>query len=207
MAILVSKKRLNTMQAWIKRYDDGSEVLQSYNTDVVFKTSSGKYIRLWKGWSMSTMKQVRAYCGLSLRELPFSDGTYEKVARTPKRSGYAMQCRTLVSLPISYWKGIGLKSMIDRVDNHYLKDLVLSYNTAYRKEIKQTYKNNEKILRLFAAMSICVLKGIPKYKNKTIEEERKYVDLAAAAALYDYDFKTLYNTCLKEDYAEFGELN
>ena len=44
----IERKRLNYMQAYIKYYDDGSQILQSYNTDVVKRTPDGQYIRLWE---------------------------------------------------------------------------------------------------------------------------------------------------------------
>ena len=84
----IERKRLNYMQAYIKYYDDGSQILQSYSTDVVKRTPSGKYIRLWKSWSPSTMKQVKAYCGHYFRGLPYEDGTYEDLKASHTRKGY-----------------------------------------------------------------------------------------------------------------------
>ena len=55
----IAKSRVDYMQAWIKEYEDGTLVLQSYDTDVVRRTPSGQYIRLWEGWSVSTSRQVQ----------------------------------------------------------------------------------------------------------------------------------------------------
>jgi hypothetical protein len=52
----------------IKRFDDGSEVLQSYATDVLKKTADGVFIRLWGGWSATTGTHIKSYCGMSKKE-------------------------------------------------------------------------------------------------------------------------------------------
>jgi hypothetical protein len=56
-------------KAIVKRFDDGSEVLQSYTTDVLKRTADGRYIRLWSGWSMTTGTHIKSYCGMSKKEL------------------------------------------------------------------------------------------------------------------------------------------
>lgn len=55
-------------KAKIKAFADGSEVLQSYNTDVLKRTADGRYIRLWAGWSMTTGTHIKSYCGMTKKE-------------------------------------------------------------------------------------------------------------------------------------------
>lgn len=55
-------------KAIIKRFADGSEVLQSYNTDILKKTAEGVFIRLWGGWSATTGIHIKSYCGMSKKE-------------------------------------------------------------------------------------------------------------------------------------------
>lgn len=55
-------------KAIIKQFTDGSEVLQSYNTDVLKKTAEGVFIRLWGGWSATTGTHIKSYCGMSKKE-------------------------------------------------------------------------------------------------------------------------------------------
>ena len=55
-------------KAKIKVFADGSEVLQSYNTDVLKKTAEGVYLRLWDGWSATTGTHIKSYCGMTKKE-------------------------------------------------------------------------------------------------------------------------------------------
>ena len=55
-------------KAKIKVFADGSEVLQSYATDVLKKTAEGVFIRLWDGWSATTGTHIKSYCGMSKKE-------------------------------------------------------------------------------------------------------------------------------------------
>lgn len=55
-------------KAIIKQFADGSEVLQSYNTDVLKKTAEGVFVRLWSGWSATTGTHIKSYCGMSKKE-------------------------------------------------------------------------------------------------------------------------------------------
>ena len=53
--------------------DDGSEILQSYETQVVRKYPDGTLHRLWDGMSNTTARHIKAFCGLNAkqyRELP-----------------------------------------------------------------------------------------------------------------------------------------
>lgn len=55
-------------KAIIKRFADGSEVLQSYTSDVLKKTAEGVFVRLWGGWSATTGSHIKSYCGMSKKE-------------------------------------------------------------------------------------------------------------------------------------------
>lgn len=55
-------------KAKIKQFADGSEVLQSYETDVLRKTAEGVYLRLWGGWSATTGTHIKSYCGMTKKE-------------------------------------------------------------------------------------------------------------------------------------------
>lgn len=62
-------------KALVKVYEDGSEILQSYQTNVLYRSPSGELFRLWDGWSMTTGRHVAAFCGIGKREyenLPFA---------------------------------------------------------------------------------------------------------------------------------------
>lgn len=50
-------------KAVVKIADDGSETLFSYNTPIVRKNGD-KIVRLWDGWSLTTGRHVKAFCGL-----------------------------------------------------------------------------------------------------------------------------------------------
>lgn len=192
MANLIETKRLNYMNAYVKRYDDGSEILQSYSTDVVKKTSSGKYIRLWHAWSPSTMKQVKTWCGHYFRGLPYEDGTYEDLTPEYKRSGYNM-AGLCVSREVAFWTGNRLSEIQRGFSDSSLNEVMFHYNTACDKELKIIYKKDEKALRLLAAIKICVLRKFdPKRETKALREESKYPDIAMAAKLYNYSFEKLW---------------
>lgn len=55
-------------KAIIKQFADGSEVLQSYTTDVLKKTAEGVFVRLWANWSATTGTHIKSYCGMSKKE-------------------------------------------------------------------------------------------------------------------------------------------
>lgn len=41
--------------------DNGEKVLQSYNTEVCKITSGGEFVRLWGGYSLTTMRHVNSF--------------------------------------------------------------------------------------------------------------------------------------------------
>lgn len=48
--------------------DDGSEVLTSYTTQVAKRMPTGEIIKLWDGWTATTGRHIKAFCGLSKSE-------------------------------------------------------------------------------------------------------------------------------------------
>ena len=196
MAREIDRERLNYMSAYIKYYDDGSQILQSYNTDVVKRTLSGKYIRLWDGWSPSTMKQVKAYCGHYFRGLPFEDGHIEDTKPVYKRKGYRYDGRvknmsladieTNVSRFIRELKNKDYKWMVDH-----------SYSTAMNKELrKNKAMQSQKRQRLLDALYSCGTKQV--LKNSPI---------SILAKMYNFDFETLWNNALIKDFGPMKNAN
>lgn len=55
-------------KAKIRRDDDGSETLISYNTEIMRRDENGKLWRIWDGYSQTTGRHVRAFCGLNKKQ-------------------------------------------------------------------------------------------------------------------------------------------
>ena len=45
--------------------DKGTEHLFSYYTEIMTRTKAGKMTRIWDGWSNTTGKHIKAFCGLN----------------------------------------------------------------------------------------------------------------------------------------------
>lgn len=45
--------------------DNETEHLISYNTEILQKDKNGAIKRVWTGWSQTTGKHIKAYCGLN----------------------------------------------------------------------------------------------------------------------------------------------
>lgn len=56
-------------KALVKVYEDGTEVLQSYKTDVMKHKPDGTLVRLWWDWSATTGRHIYAFCGLRKADL------------------------------------------------------------------------------------------------------------------------------------------
>ena len=52
-------------KAVVEVADDGSETLYSYGTPITKKTAAGELVRLWDGWSATTGRHIKAFCGLN----------------------------------------------------------------------------------------------------------------------------------------------
>lgn len=182
----IERKRLNYMSAYIKYYDDGSQILQSYNTDVVKRTPDGQYIRLWDSWSSSTNKQVRAYCGYRFRSLPFEDGTVEDTKPVYRRKGYKYNgSPKALSLAEIDEK---VKDFIRNLKNKNLRWVVqYDYNSACNKELKKWAKS-EKRQRLVDALYSCATKKPTKNA------------MGVLAKLYNFDINEVWNNSLVKDF-------
>lgn len=182
----IERKRLNYMQAYIKYYDDGSQILQSYNTDVVKRTPDGQYIRLWDDWSSSTNKQVSAYCGYRFRSLPFEDGTVEDTKPVYRRKGYKYNgSPKALSLAEIDEK---VKDFIRSLKNKNLRWMVqYDYNSACNKELKKWAKS-EKRQRLVDALYSCATKKPTKNA------------IGVLAKLYNFDINEVWNNSLVKDF-------
>ena len=64
---LIPKDRRKSFygKAVVEVADDGSETLYSYGTPIVKKTAAGELVRLWDGWSATTGRHIKAFCGLN----------------------------------------------------------------------------------------------------------------------------------------------
>lgn len=51
-------------KAVVLAHDDGTEVLRSYKTEVMRRNPDGTLVRLWGGWSATTGRHIKAFCGL-----------------------------------------------------------------------------------------------------------------------------------------------
>ena len=47
---------------------DGSETLTSYGTPIITKTITGELVKLWDGWTATTGRHIKAFCGLNKAE-------------------------------------------------------------------------------------------------------------------------------------------
>lgn len=45
--------------------EDGNETLLSYNTPIIKRTASGELIKLYDGYTMTTGRHIKAFCGLN----------------------------------------------------------------------------------------------------------------------------------------------
>ena len=52
-------------KAVVQINEDGSETLYSYETPIITRDASGRLVRLWGGWSLTTGRHVSAFCGLN----------------------------------------------------------------------------------------------------------------------------------------------
>lgn len=46
----------------------GNETLYSYNTPIIKKLVDGSLVKLWEGWTATTGRHIKAFCGLSKTE-------------------------------------------------------------------------------------------------------------------------------------------
>lgn len=79
--------------------DNGTETLYSYDTAIIKRLVSGELIKLWDGWSKTTGRHVKAFCGLNKKEysaLPMERNTKRNTGAgylTPEQSLKVMLAR------------------------------------------------------------------------------------------------------------------
>lgn len=55
-------------KAIVEIAEDGSETLYSYRTPIIKRTASGELVKLWDGWTATTGKHIKSFCGLNKAE-------------------------------------------------------------------------------------------------------------------------------------------
>lgn len=48
--------------------EDGTETLFSYSTPIIERRPDGTLNRLWYGWSVTTGRHIKAFCGLNKKQ-------------------------------------------------------------------------------------------------------------------------------------------
>lgn len=52
-------------KAVVQIEENGTETLLSYGTSIIKRFVSGEMVRLWDGWSATTGRHIKAFCGLN----------------------------------------------------------------------------------------------------------------------------------------------
>lgn len=52
-------------KAIVRVDDNGTETLFSYGTPIISKDINGNLKRIWDGWSATTGRHIKAFCGLN----------------------------------------------------------------------------------------------------------------------------------------------
>ena len=78
MTQIINRKHnvVSTKNAQTLYCDDGSEILQSYDTQVLRRYNDGTIVRIWSGWTPTTGKHICRFCGLNKKqylELPMGN--------------------------------------------------------------------------------------------------------------------------------------
>ncbi|BET21243.1 hypothetical protein [Solobacterium moorei] len=55
-------------KALVRIENDGTETLYSYNTPIISRSPNGELKRLWFGFTATTGKHIKAFCGLNKAE-------------------------------------------------------------------------------------------------------------------------------------------
>lgn len=55
-------------KAEVAVYDDGTKELYSYGTRIMRKHPDGTLERIWGGWSATTGRHIKYFCGLNKKE-------------------------------------------------------------------------------------------------------------------------------------------
>lgn len=52
-------------KAVVQIEENGTETLLSYGTPITKRLVSGELVKLWDGWTATTSRHIRAFCGLN----------------------------------------------------------------------------------------------------------------------------------------------
>ena len=52
-------------KALVEIAQDGTETLYSYNTPIIKRTPAGNLVKIWDGWTATTGRHIKAFCGLN----------------------------------------------------------------------------------------------------------------------------------------------
>ena len=74
-------------KAIVRTYDDGTDVLRSYSTDVISRKADGTLVRHWGDWSATTGRHVAAFCGIN-------KAAWDKMAVAPLDGAYTEEVLT-----------------------------------------------------------------------------------------------------------------
>lgn len=55
-------------KAEVHLLDDGTQVLYSYGTEICRKNPDGSLTKIYKDWTNTTGRHIKAFCGLSKKE-------------------------------------------------------------------------------------------------------------------------------------------
>lgn len=55
-------------KAYVKIDEDNTKYLYSYNTLILSISNGGTIKRYWDGWSMTTGRHIKAFCGFNKKE-------------------------------------------------------------------------------------------------------------------------------------------
>ena len=55
-------------KALVKVSEDGTETLYSYGTKIISRNTEGNLKRFYNGWTATTGKHIKSFCGLSKKE-------------------------------------------------------------------------------------------------------------------------------------------
>lgn len=83
-------------KAHVSILPDGAQLLTSYNTDIMIREKGGSLVRLWDGWTATTGRHIKAFCGLNKADymaLPLKNGKTNAADMTWQDSLRAMYAR------------------------------------------------------------------------------------------------------------------
>ena len=55
-------------KAYVIVSDNGTETLYSYDTEICKRSIDGTITRIWPGWSATTGRHIKAFCGMNKKE-------------------------------------------------------------------------------------------------------------------------------------------